>query len=104
MAWLYIDEYKDLPTITSWGAIPQAPVTPALATSRVAIGGTSAQSVNFNAKTNFILLHTDSICSIAFSADATVPVAVATSSRMNANETRFYGVRPGASVAVITNT
>lgn len=104
MAVLYIDEYKDIPTLTSWGAMPQAPKAPPLATQHLTISGSSAPSAAFNASTNFVLVHTDSICSIAFSDTSTPPTAVTTASRMNANETRFYGVRGGGTMAVISNT
>jgi hypothetical protein len=105
MAFLYIDEYVTLPQLNSMNVIPQAPVAPPLATQRVAIGGASTASAAFNAGTKFILLHTDAICSIAFNAiGGADPTAVATAQRMNANETRFYGVYPGCKVAVITNT
>lgn len=101
MATLYIDEYASIPTLTSWGAMPQAPATPPIATQAITISGSSTASAAFNAKTTFVLLHTDAICSIAFGA---APTAVTTASRMNANETRFYGVVTGQKVAVITNT
>lgn len=105
MAFLYIDEYANLPQLNSMNAIPQAPVAPPIATQKIAIGGGSVASAAFNAGTKFVLLHTDAICSIAFNAFGTAdPVATASSSRMNANETRFYGVYATGKVAVITNT
>lgn len=104
MATLYIDEYKDIPTLTSWGAMPQAPQAPPLAVQHLTISGSSTPSATFNVNTNFVLIHTDAICSIAFSNTSTPPTAVGTAQRMNANETRFYGVRGGGTMAVISNT
>jgi len=104
MASLYITEFEHMPSLTSWGVIPQCPQAPGLAEQKLAIGGTSVASAAFNAKTKFVMLHTDVICSIAWSETGTDPTAAATAQRMAANETRFYGVRSGGKVAVITNT
>lgn len=107
MAILYIREYVGVGMVgnaTGQGqafvAAP-APVEPALADQTVAIGGSSASSVAFNAKTNLVRLHTDAICSIAFGAS---PTASATTARMAANQTEYFVVLPGQKVAVITNS
>jgi len=100
MAVLYIAEATRV-AIDADGKAVQALDTPFLATQNPAIGGTSVQSNAFNAKTRFIEVHTDAICSIAIGAD---PTAVATAGRMAAGETRIYGVNPGHKIAVITNT
>lgn len=68
---------------------------------QVAIGGASAQSAAFDGQTQFVRLHTDAACRIAFGSD---PTAAATTARMAAGSTEFFGVKPGHKVAVITTT
>lgn len=101
IAVLYITEYADVGV--SAGRAIQAPAEPNLAEQTVAIGGASAQSAAFNAKTRVVMLHTDAICSIKF---GTNPTATTSTARMAAGETRFYMVPKDESykVAVITNT
>ena len=102
MAVLYITEYAEM-QIGPAGRAGQMPMEPPLAEQTVAIGGTSTASAAFNAKTRFVRLHTDAICSVLF---GTAPTAAATNGRMAANQTEFRAVPLGASykVAVITNT
>lgn len=77
-------------------------VEPALAVQKTTIGGTSVASAAFNAKTRFVELHTDAICSYKVGA---APTAAATDTRMAANTTKFFAVREsGLKVAQITNT
>lgn len=100
MAVLYISEYD----AQAWDGVSNtlpAGREPAIATQTVAIGGVSAQSAAFNAKTRFVRIHTDAICSVEFGAN---PTATAAKARMAANQTEFFGVNPGDKVAVITNT
>lgn len=99
MAVLFISEYDNVAR-DNVGMV-QAGQEPAIATQTVAIGGASAQSAAFNANTKFVRLHTDAICSVAFGAN---PTATASTARMAANQTEFFGVRPGQKVAVISNT
>lgn len=99
MAVLYISEYADLPLHN--GQLIAAGNEPSLAEQTVAIGAGSVQSAAFNAKTKFVRLHTDAICSVKFGSN---PTATATTPRLAANSTEFFGVAPGHKVAVITNT
>lgn len=101
MAVLYVTEYQYMGQVPNSAA--QMPQEPPLAEQTIAIGGTSTQSSNFNAKTRFVRLHTDAICSIEF---GTNPTASATTGRMAANQTEYRAVPEGGSfkVAVITNT
>ena len=99
MAVLYITEYQRL--AAAQGAQVAAGQEPSVAEQNVAIGAGSLASAAFNARTNFVRLHSDAICSVAFGA---APTAVATAKRMAANQTEFFGVNPGQKVAVITNT
>lgn len=100
MASLYISEYQSQPIIRN-GQMGGVALEPAIAVQKVALTGTSAQSSAFNAKTKFVRLHTDAICSILFGAD---PTAAATSPRMAANTTEYFGVNAGDKVAGITNS
>lgn len=102
MAVLYITEYAEL-AIGPAGRVGQMPMEPFLAKQTVAIGGASVQSSAFNAKTRFVRLHTDAICSVAID---TSPTATATDGRLAANQTEYRDVSrlPLGKVAVITNT
>lgn len=102
MAFIYITEYVNAPPIQN-GQMLAVGAEPAIAEQRVAIGGASASSAAFNAKTKFVRIHTDAICSIKFGASGST-TAVATEKRMAANTTEFFGVVPGQVVANITNT
>lgn len=104
MATLYITEYDKLPILDSSGSIPQAPVEPAIAEQHISITGSSAASAAFNVKTKFVMLNTDSACSLAWAIAGGSPTAAATAQRMGANETRFYGVPYNGKLAVISNT
>ncbi len=100
MAKLYISEYVELASInTKWLMIAKEPSV--VEQTPVAIGGGSLQSAAFNAKTRYVRIHTDAICSILFGAN---PTATADSKRLGANHTEYFAVKPGDKVAVITNT
>jgi hypothetical protein len=99
MAKVFIGESTD-PRVLSGNPLPVLMV-PYLAEQVVAIGGASVQSAAFSANTRMIRVHTDAICSIKIGAD---PTADANSTRMAANSTEFFDVRPGHKIAVITNT
>ena len=102
MATVYITEYDNMPLDVNARTVPIG-LEPAVAYQTVAIGGASAQSSAFNSRTRFVRIATDAICSIKF---GTNPTAVATETRLAANQTEFFGVFPGQSmkVAVITNS
>src|SRR5574343_1500902 len=99
MATLYISEYSQA-GIAGPGMLPVAN-EPGVTTQTVSIGGTTAQSSAFGATTRFVRIHTDAICSIAFGSN---PTATTSKLRLAANQTEYFGVRPGDKVAVITNT
>jgi hypothetical protein len=99
MAVLYVSEHAEL--VVHQGGGGQALSEPPIVEDTVAIGGTSAQSDAFNAKTRFVRIHTDAICSILFGAN---PTATTANKRLAANQTEIFRVTPGDKVAVITNT
>lgn len=99
MATVYVAEFT---IVTTLAGVPtsialQAPI----AEQTVAITGSSTQSNAFNAATRFIRVHTDAICSIKVGAD---PEASATTERMAAGQTEYFGVSPAHKIAVITNS
>jgi hypothetical protein len=101
MSTLYIREYGRL-AIDGAGGVVLIGAEPAIADQVVGIGGGSVQSVAFSATTHFVRVHTDTICNVAFGQN---PVAVANgSARLAANQTEFFGVRPGDKIAVIVGS
>lgn len=93
MAKVYVTEYADIRG--------NAPYEPAIALQTVAIAATNTQSSAFNANSNWVRVHTDAICSIAFGLS---PVATANYTRLAANQTEYFYVIPGHKIGVITNT
>lgn len=102
MATLFITEFAGRATDAN-GIPMEMPLFPELAEQTVAIGGSSTQSSAFHRDTTFVRIHTDVICSIKF---GTNPTASATTARMAAGATEYFGVPKGMSyeVAVITNS
>lgn len=102
MAVLYISEFSQLTaTPNGLAAVAQQP---SLRDQTVAIGSGSATPIYpFLSATKFVRLNTDAVCSIAFGA---APTASATTARMAANQTEYFGVPQNSNwtVAVITNT
>jgi hypothetical protein len=101
MASLYISEYEQMPHTS--GSKIQAALEPRLAAQKLTIAGASAASSAFHARTRFVRLHTDAICSFIF---GLTPVATADEARLPAGATEYFGVEPGINmkVAVITNS
>jgi hypothetical protein len=104
MAFAYISEYENMAQAAN-GYIVQAGQEPALAVQKLVNTGASAPSASFNARTRFVMVHTDSIMHIKFgSAAGADPTATNADTRMAAGETRFFGVVEGAKCAVILGT
>lgn len=97
---LFVTEYADLAETVRGAAA--APKDPPLAGYVVTIGVASTQSQAFNAATRFILIATDTICSVLVG--GTNPVAQTTDHRMAADQAEFRGVVAGDKLAVISNT
>ncbi|HEX8838265.1 MAG TPA: hypothetical protein VF748_15085 [Candidatus Acidoferrum sp.] len=104
MAKLYISEYSTYGVDPNTGeavgkepSLDQAPVT---------VGAGSLQGAAFSASTRLVRIHTDVICSIVFGTPGgpNNPVATANNKRLAANQTEYFAVSPGDTVAVITNT
>ncbi len=101
MATLYISEYQQVARGQSSTDQIQIVAEPPLVEQTVAITGSSAQSNAFGANTHYIRIHTDVICSVLVGA---APVATAANKRLPADWTDYFGVTPGAKIAVISNT
>lgn len=100
MAIVNIVEYAKVVS-DSFGRWVQAGEEPALGIQDVAFTGVSAQSVTFHAQTQIVRLHCDEACRVLFGPD---PTATATSIRMAANQTEYFGIPIGLGykVAVIS--
>lgn len=98
MAKAYISEYEQVPQQA--GVLIQCGYEPGI-TTQVVTFTTTTQSAAFNAKTKFIRVHVDAICSYAFGDD---PTATTSTPRMAASQTEIFGVYPGQKVAFVTNT
>jgi hypothetical protein len=105
MSKLYISEYARVTQVSGPGtAVLQAPEEPPIATQVVDFTSGAAQSAAFNAKTRFVRLHTDAICSVRFAAN---PTATVNDARLAAGQTELRGI-PGdgsaTKVSAIANT
>jgi hypothetical protein len=100
MAILDVTHYRDLALASVGGAV-QAGREPALSNQQVAIGAGSVQSAVFPSGTKMVRVHTDVACRVAFGSS---PTAAATSMRMAAGQTEYFGVMEGHKVAVIQTT
>ena len=99
MARLFITEVTHL-AFDPHGNGVMSPQMPALGEQFIDFGGASLASAPFGNTTRYVMLNTDASCCLAW---GKAPVAVPTAQRLGPNETRFYGVNPGDSVAVIAS-
>lgn len=100
MAFAYISEYLRQPKDGISTVLP-AGNEPALAVQKVAIGGSSVQSLAFNPKTTFIAVNVDVACSYQVGAN---PTATTSTMRISQDATIYLGVKPGDKIAFISNT
>lgn len=100
MTTLSITEYANLAR-SGDGPFVLTGQEPAVTEQEITIGGASAQSAAFNARTRFVMVHAAAVCALAFGDN---PTAVNNRHRLGAGETRFYGVSPGQKLAVITRS
>jgi hypothetical protein len=105
MSKLYISEYARVTQTSGPGnAVLPTPEEPPLATQIVDFTSGAAQSAAFNAKTRFVRLHTDAICSVRFAAN---PTATINDARLAAGQTELRGIPvdgSAAKVSAIANT
>lgn len=100
MAVVDITQYALVAADNSGKPIPVG-AEPALANAQINVTGASAQSSAFADTCRLVRVHTDVAIRIAFGAN---PTASASSPRMAAGQTEYFGVRPGEKVAAITTT
>ena len=74
---------------------------PAIAVQDVSLGAGSTQSSAFNDRTKLIRVNCDAAFRMAIGPD---PTASATTARISAGATEFFGVRPGDKIAVIQSS
>lgn len=101
MAKAYISEYSELAKDMKDRVIA-APLEPSLIDSTVSATGTSTSSGAFEARTRFVLIHVDGIVHLKVA--TTSPVATTTNKRLAADQTIFFGVFAGDSIAFINGT
>lgn len=99
MALLDITEYSQMAYDAAGRLLPAGKEPGAY--QQVSIGGSSAQSAAFGGQCTFIRVHTDAACRIAIGSN---PTAAATTPRMAAGATEFFGVKAGDKLAVITTS
>lgn len=97
---LDITEYSRLASDATGKSIPTG-IEPASATHQVSVGVTSTQSNAFSDSVKLVRIHTDTACRIAFGPN---PTASASSPRMAAGSTEFFGVQAGHKIAVIASS
>jgi hypothetical protein len=103
MASLYISEFGDLPFVSN--GVIQAPGAQDWVTDqKVGIGASSTASNPFNAATDMVVLSADAVCSIAWAEPGETATATASNFRLPANVPMLFGITPGMSVSVVTNT
>ena len=100
MAKVFISEFVQAAHMNTGQPFPSM-LQPPTTSQVVAIGGSSTQSTAFDARTRFVRVHADAICSFAIGSN---PTADANSARMAAGQTEYFQVKPGHKIAVITNT
>jgi hypothetical protein len=105
MAALYIEEFQAvgqpqqqrdfIGTALASGDYPSVTQTP------IAIGGSSTPSQPFKLQTILIRVNCDAVCSIKVG--GTSPVATTNSMRLAKDQTEYFSVKQGDSLAVIAN-
>lgn len=102
---LFISEFSDLP-ITSNGVLQAANAEAWVTDQHVTLSATSAPSAAFNAQTTYIIIITDTSCSIAWTAEGAGSVNPATTGNLllPANVPMLFGVAGGMKISGILNS
>lgn len=106
MAIIRIAEFSKLFVDPGGSGPGQIAQTPAIAYQSFAITASSTVSAPFNAATKMIRVHTDVIASVDIRGAPVAVVAAGSPATMRfaANQTEYFGVNPGDSLAVIADT
>lgn len=100
MARLYVTEFGAF-TVDAGGLVQIAKTNVVIDQTPIAIGAGSLQSSAFSAGSRYVRVHSDAICSIAFGSN---PVATVNNMRLATNQTEYFAINAGDSLAVIVNT
>jgi hypothetical protein len=95
MAVAYITEFAEMQPMTTAGGLGSAVLWPKVADQNVAIGAGSLQSSAFNTLTRMIRVNVDVSCAIEIGGNPDASIA---NTRMSANSTEYFGVRPGSNL------
>lgn len=98
MAKLYITEYTKAASSGDIGGLVPIAQIPSITTQVLTHTGSSVQSAGFDSDTRFVRIHTDSVCHVIAGDN---PTATTSNMRMAADQTEYFGVRPGQKIAVI---
>ena len=98
MAKIYITEFTKAASSGDIGGLVPIAQVPSITTQVITHTGSSVQSAGFDAGARFIRVHTDGICHIVVGDN---PTATTSNMRMSADQTEYFGVRPGQKLAVI---
>lgn len=104
MSKLHITEMSDIGTNNGKGSRAvgaQIGQLPAVAIQEVTFTSSSVKSAAFNEYTSLIRVRADAACRVLVGED---PTALVTSIPLGANETEYFGVKPGHKIAVIAGT
>lgn len=80
------------------GDVMQIAYMPAISSENITTSGTSAQSTVFADNCNYVRLDGDTTERILFGAN---PTALSTSTRLRADNTEYFAVKPGQKLAAI---
>lgn len=100
MAVVDITQYSHLAADESGKQIPVGR-EPSISNIQIAVTGSSAQTAAMHDNCRLVRVHTDVAIRVAFGSN---PTAAATSMRLAAGQTEYFGVRPGEKMAAITTT
>ena len=103
MSSMYIEEYESLAQINNGGLIQAGRQLP-LAVQKITFTGTAGSSAAFNAKTKYVRIHPDAICSYRFGTAGTGQDATVGYPRMIAGQTEYFATAPGQFLSTIANT
>lgn len=99
MAKAYINEYESLPSMS--GGLPQLAAEPAAVVQTPVSFSTTTQSAAFSARTRYIGVSVDAICSYRVGNN---PTATTGDFRLPADTLLYLAVQSGDKIAFVSNT
>jgi hypothetical protein len=102
---LYVGEFESLNQNALSGVEAPMAHCPPLALQAIPFGTTVAFSAPFSSRTRVIRLHTDTVCAVYIGGlYAGVTAGLNGAMRMAANQTEYFAVKPGDTLAVVTSS